>query len=222
VRISSDQRIAGIPAVRVRKLLRRVAPLGGVSAPVIAEWLGEADQARVRAIIGRLVRDGYLEPAGDRRIGIWMGEQPWWRSTMRGNALSLASAAPPLTRAVADRHVASPIDRARAINESQEYLYWVDSLAGFGSYLNAAVERLGDLDVAVQLSPRSEGEAFHQRCREHSTRSGRSFHTYVDFLAWPQTEVLMRLKNRSRVISLHDAKQDDVVRTAVRRAIYQR
>jgi len=52
--------------------------------------------------------------------------------------------------------------------------------------------------------------------------SGRNFSTYLDSLVWPQTEVLMRLKNRSRVISLHDAKQDDVVRTAVRKAIYQR
>jgi predicted nucleotidyltransferase len=202
--------------------LRRMAHLAGVSAPVIAGWLGETDPAKVDAIISKLVQDGYLEPTNERGMGISIGEQPWWRNTIRGNALSLASAAPPLTRPVADRHVAALVDRARAMNESQEYLYWVESVAVFGSYLDSSVERLGDVDVAFQLSPRSEGEEFHERCRERSAKSGRNFSTYLDFLVWPQTEVLMRLKNRSRVISLHDAKTDDVVRTAALRTIYHR
>jgi len=222
VRISSGQLIAGLPAITVRKLLRRVAPLAGVSAPVIADWLGETDPAKVDAIIGKLVQDGYLERTNGRGTGIWRGDRPWWRNTIRGNALSLASAARPFTRAVADRHIAALVERARAINKSQEYLFWVESVAVFGSYLDSSVERLGDLDVAVQLSPRSGGQEFQERCRERSAMSGRNFSTYLDSLVWPQTEVLMRLKNRSRVISLHDAKQDDVVRTAVRKAIYQR
>jgi hypothetical protein len=51
----------------------------------------------------------------------------------------------------------------------------------------------------------SDGRAFGEACQAHARgaeRNGRRFSNFIDFLAWPETEVRRFLKGR-RKISLH-------------------
>lgn len=77
---------------------------------------------------------------------------------------------------------------------------------GFGSFLTD-VPRLGDVDVAVQLDTKlpNDGhrvERYRAHCRQ-AALDGRRFPSYRDRLGWPEREVLLHLKSRSRGLSLH-------------------
>jgi len=66
-----------------------------------------------------------------------------------GNALAQASFGKPIIRATAARHLAQVIERARGYNADRGRLLTISQIAVFGSYLDPAAERLGDLDLAV-------------------------------------------------------------------------
>ncbi|MDQ6613288.1 MAG: hypothetical protein M3083_00595, partial [Actinomycetota bacterium] len=127
------------------------------------------------------------------------------RTTVAGNALAMATARKPVLRRSADQAVVDLVARAKAINDDDGYLFWVDWLELFGSYLNPDVERLGDVDVYYRLARRYEGDEYtvmaRQRCRQ-AEHSGRSFPTFTAELLWPETEVMRALLGRSAIISL--------------------
>lgn len=96
------------------------------------------------------------------------------------------------------------IKRVQLVNSNRNYLYSVRRFAVFGSFLQDG-DRLGDVDVAVDLNSRvvfdrehKWVELFQQRARD----SGRSFSSFEEELFWPRREVLLALKSRKRSISI--------------------
>jgi hypothetical protein len=89
-------------------------------------------------------------------------------------------------------------------------VYRVQSAVLFGSMLSS-MERLGDVDIAIELQPKVTGDTqLRQRCdaRRHAAEErGRSFRTSFDWAMWPRFEILLRLKARSRSLSLHEFDQ---------------
>ena len=75
----------------------------------------------------------------------------------------------------------------------------------------SCVFRLGDVDVAVDLRPIiSDSAKFKQQCdrRRHlAEKRGRAFPSVFEWATWPQKEVVLRLKARSRSLSLHEFDQ---------------
>lgn len=178
-----------------------------------SEWSVEYAAARLRVprrraanVIEQLIDMGYVEAArsdgGDRR----------YKRSVAGSTLAQASAAQPLRRITAERTLADLLARVRRINEDDYYLYRVKKVVVFGSYLTAT-ERLNDVDVAVELVHRWQDLGKHQALRDarvrEALRSGRRFGNISEELSWPQTEVLLALKARSRAISLHPT--DDAI-----------
>ena len=93
------------------------------------------------------------------------------------------------------------VSRAEAINSNPKYLYSVCSIVVFGSYLKEN-DRLGDLDVAIELSPRIHDA--DERTKAHlryARESGRRFSNFTDEPYWAEAEVYQVLKARRRTVS---------------------
>ncbi len=188
-----------------------------------SEWSVEYAAARLRVsrrraanVIKELIELGYVKDATTK------GERRYKRS-LAGSTLAQASAAQPLQRATAERKLSDFLGRVRRINEDDYYLYRVKKVLIFGSYLTAA-ERINDIDVAVDLVHRWQDPDKHTtlhdaRIRE-ATRSGRRFGNISEEVSWPETEVLLALKARSRAISLHPT-EDAILKRADSKVVFE-
>jgi predicted nucleotidyltransferase len=126
-------------------------------------------------------------------------------------------------RETAERHHEEFLERVRELNADDGYLYRCVRVVVFGSYLDPDAARLSDVDLAIELAPRYEGEEFDRRYDEriqHALARGRRFSNIVEQAAWPQNEVRRFLKAGSRVISLEDTR-DKVLERVDHEEIYR-
>ncbi|MGN6741571.1 hypothetical protein [Dyella sp.] len=190
--------IAGVPAMDLRKALRKLGKWGAWDVASLAEALG-IDEASAAEALSALVAEGYVEVS--QQSGC-----PYYATTVKGNALALASSRKPIKRAAADRIVQEAIARVEAINASPEFAYGIRKLIVFGSYLTDQAE-LGDVDLALELVPRfndtdQQTEIEHHRVEE-ARRSGKRLRSFMDRLAWPMEEIFQIVKGGRVAISLH-------------------
>lgn len=117
----------------------------------------------------------------------------------------MASFGKAITRATAERLLTGLIDRATTWNTDQGRLISIEQLVVFGSYLDPAADRLGDLDIAATLArwpPGADTQDWVKRSRAHGRTSGRTFATFVDEMYWPEDDAQMMLRNRSAAINI--------------------
>jgi hypothetical protein len=162
-------------------------------------------QKHARRLVYSLGRLGYVEVVRQQRPGTW-------RNTMAGNALANATAAPPISRPVADRLLKEFLVRVRTVNGDPSWLYRVGKVVVFGSYLSNQ-QWVGDIDLAIQLDRRPEfaknwPEALLARA-EAAANQGRRFHGFLERLSWPETEVSRYLRGGGRGLSLHDWTKEE-------------
>jgi hypothetical protein len=78
----------------------------------------------------------------------------------------------------------------------------------FGSTLDPDVQRLSDVDVAVELTPKEadydRARALNRRRVEDLGTEGRQFRNFLEMELWWHRETFQFLKGRSRVIALAD------------------
>ncbi|UKA73458.1 hypothetical protein [Arthrobacter sp. FW306-06-A] len=193
MRLVTTDVIAGLPAPAAREFLRRIR-----FADFDEEWalflLSSLGASGPHSTLLGFEDAGYIE-----RAEYSHGSQRWWRSTTLGNALAMASFGKPITRKTADRLVAELIERAKAYNADPTKPCFVQRLRIFGSYLDTAVDPLGDVDVELVLGQRTTDP---QEILRYGTASGRSFSTFTDHLLWPGREAVLILKNRSTAINI--------------------
>lgn len=188
-------------------MLRRVDAWDSFDVETVREVAPMSRNAAKR-LLADLGAAGYVESAmaRDRRA-------PVWKLTIRGRALSMASAARPIRRATADRLLREFLDRVDAVNADAGLGYRVTEVAVFGSYLGSD-STLGDVDIGVRLESRlSPGvdPVAHGAARvDIAKQSGRVFRSWFDELTWSYKEVWLRLKSRSHGLSLHDLDKDGI------------
>ena len=133
-----------------------------------------------------------------------------FQATNYGRALANASAAKPIYRKTGDRVLEQFLERVHTVKATSKYLYCIETVVLFGSMLSD-VERLGDVDVAIDLQPKvTEETSFQEWCmarRRVAAAEGRSFSTTFEWATWPKLEILLLLKARSRSLSLHEFQQ---------------
>jgi predicted nucleotidyltransferase len=110
--------------------------------------------------------DGFLERMSEREwheehvvvqgtetpLDEWdLSESPAWSTTIKGNALAMASAAGPVLRKTAERLLAEFLDRVKEVRESDTYLYRVKRVILFGSMLDQDRSHVNDIDLVVEL-----------------------------------------------------------------------
>jgi predicted nucleotidyltransferase len=211
--IDPDGEICGVNSIALRDAMRRLPD------DWTADWLSRRLGLSNRA--GQRVAAAMLDEGLAEEVGRESGDVQY-HSTIAGNALANASAAPPLHRVTAKRAVVKLLERVERINTDDHYLYKVDRIRVFGSYLGTA-ERLNDVDLVVELSAKIEDtqelkRLTRQRVQE-AEAGGRKFGHYLDEWGWPETEVWLFLKARSRTLALHTS-DDGILDLVETRQLY--
>jgi hypothetical protein len=192
--------IAGESAMRIRDILRRS------HGAFREDWLRNrlrCDARRAREIAKAMEVAGYVqrdEEREDRNDSAF----PWYAVTDTGRDITRASAATRIKKDTAAAQLADFMKRVHMVNASPRYLYSVKHVAVFGSFLERR-ERLGDVDVAVDLKSRiaiDRRSNWVEIFRQHAWDSGRTFSTWDGEVDWPRREVLLVLKSRKRSISI--------------------
>jgi predicted nucleotidyltransferase len=208
--ITSDQNIAGHPAMKVRLLLRYVQMYDGVATKFIASVMDITD-SQARRLGKNLEQMGFIvKVSREERKKLTEGpgtRYTWYRSTEHGLSLAFASAAPRIKRSTAEALISGFIDRVRQANEAEGYCYWITAVVLYGSALSGRQD-LGDVDLAIHLTPRiDDSKAFLKLTQakiQEAYDSGRKFRNLTEEVWFPRNEIRMFLKNRKRAISIHE------------------
>jgi predicted nucleotidyltransferase len=198
VYIDPESDLCGVNAVKLRDAVRRLPDDWTV------DWLGVRlglSQPATNSVIAAMMEHGFAEATGRMDDG-----KPEYRNTIAGNALANASAAPPVRRETAERAVVDLLNRVQHVNRDGHFLYKVDRIRVFGSYLGSA-QRLNDVDLVVEISAKLDDWQEMKRLTtlrvKEAEAAGRTFAHYLDEWGWPETEVWLYLKARSRTLALH-------------------
>ena len=179
----------------------------------VAQRMG-LSQPRSRRLLARLQTIGLIEEAP--RASRPRDRRTLFRLTAAGSRLVAASGARPVHRATAVKRLGEFLTRVKEVNRSAYWLYHVKEVRIFGSILSPK-ERVGDVDLAIELQSRiiDPEERLEQEARRtlQAIRAGRRLASISDQVLWPRVEVLLFLKSRSRVLSLHE--MDDLERLGV-------
>jgi predicted nucleotidyltransferase len=207
MRIRPTDILFGLPALELRRLLQRVDAWDSFDMETVREVAPMSRNAAKR-LLADLGVAGYVEYAVARD-----SRGPAWQLSIRGRALSMASAARPIRRATADRLLYEFLDRVDAVNADACLGYRVTEVVVFGSYLGSD-STLGDVDVGVRLesrlSPNVDPVAHGAARVDLAKKCGRVFRSWFDELTWSYKEVWLRLKWRSRGLSRHDLDKDGI------------
>lgn len=193
MRIAKTDLIAGLPASAARQFLRRVKNDEFEEAWALS-LLDTPDIDKPSTTLGLFKAQGYIERTGNPD-----GRYLWWRTTILGNALAMASFGRPISRRTAERLVAEMLERARDYNSDSSKPYYVQRLRIFGSYLDKTIDPLGDVDVELVIGHRVTDP---QALLQYAADSRRKFQTFMDQLMWPQKEIVQILRNRSASINI--------------------
>lgn len=201
MRIDPRATLYGFPSIEVRDFVKRYS-YSRWTLDDIEDWF-DIDESNSQQLVEALESAGYIEQ--DPR------DCDWWIVTEDGLRLAAARATKPINRSTADRHFAAFLERVEQANSDMPFAYRVRRALVFGSYLDPSIQKLSDLDLAVELIRRhsdseKQGELNDDRVRV-AIDEGRSFHSTLEQIAWPQIEVMKFLKARSNTISLHPVSE---------------
>jgi predicted nucleotidyltransferase len=190
MRLNKNSTVCGLPAHHAREIMR----LFNSAKPqrFLQQWADDADALATAFADEGWFQFKFRDAEGDAG----------WETTTRGNALAQASFRRAITRRTAERHLKAVVQRASDYNEDPGYLFSIEQVIVFGSYLQPDVAELGDLDIAITTRDRNETPERAQRALEYAAASGRSFGAFVDRLSWAETELTQILRNRTSSISV--------------------
>lgn len=214
MRISSADTIAGQPALAIRELLKKTQTYVGTLSYLAYQL--QVDQKTAWEIFNNLCAEGYIEPVETPDNAD--ENDTYWKNTLNGNSLAMATARKPITRQTAERLLNEFLQRVKEINACVDYAYYVKQVVVFGSYLSDS-PNLGDIDLALWIEHRYSD--MRERSHNHSQRinlalqNGRKFKTFWAEFCWPRTEVMRFLRNRSPFISIHDLKDEGILSTSI-------
>jgi hypothetical protein len=197
------QLIAGIPAIMIRNALRRARHHEAFTHGFFVEEC-KVSERKAREIVKVLFKDNFLEIVESPR---WerAKRSRWYKLTSEGFKLSNATGLQRMPRAKAEQMLAAFLKRVQEVNNSQEYCYFIDTVIVSGSYTRGE-STLGDLDIFYGLKPRfnqSDQERAKKQRINIAFERGRRFSNIVEELYWPEHEIGLHLKSRTRGLSLH-------------------
>ena len=198
MRINKNTTLCGYPIIQIRDLLRNVKPDDFSKDDVL--YLMNISQTEVNRLI-KLLENEKLIKKGEYKFN-----KQFWKVTLKGSTLSLASASKPIRRKTAEKHIGKFLQRVIEVNSNNYYLYKVIKVIVFGSYLSN-IDLLTDIDIAVEIKSKindiEERIEIEQERTHNAANEGRQFINILDRVFWPQREIFLFLKSRLRAISLH-------------------
>ena len=212
--------IARISALAIRNMLR------GVNELVCAEYVAQRCRVplrRAKQIVNTLVSGGYLEfdkrykeltnPYVPGKEKPRYRHVPYYKLTAQGVKLAQASAFSKMPPGRAEPILAGLLRRVAEVNATPHYLFRIPTVIVYGSYVRGEAF-LSDIDIAIDLEPKwerasKEFEVQSKKRVDVAQTKGRRFSNMVEHLYWPEREVMLHLKARTRGLSLHS--MDDFV-----------
>ena len=210
MRIDPKGTIGGYPALLVRRALRQL--------DLHVDWdLGrlEAITGEGRGLVKALATAGLVEPT----------RKGFWSITRAGKALSSATAAPRVKRVTAERALGEFLGRVDFVNRRPVFLAKVVEVVLFGSMLKPEVDRVSDVDIAVEIVPKESNperaRAINERRVLELELPGRRFRGFLDRELFWYWEAFRYLKGGSRVISLANLKAEgEIVLAGAHQVLY--
>jgi len=195
--IDAKATIGQYPALLVRATLRDLRTRLQWGLAELEEAAG-LTSGNGRALLKVLRSEGLIEANGHGA----------WEVTQAGRTLCSATAAQRIARTTAEKALQQFLGRVERVNSDPYFLGKVTRVVLFGSMLKPEIERLSDVDVAVEVAPK---EADRNRARvknyervERLAAQGRRFRNFLEQEGCWYWEVFGYLKGHSRVIALAD------------------
>ena len=112
------------------------------------------------------------------------------------------------------------MQREEEINNNDYYLYRVSKILLFGSYIKEDAVDFGDIafELERKVNDVDEFKKLNSEFFEKAQDEGKLFSSYIEKLFYSETVVILKLKNRSRYISLH--RDDDILKVTKTKQIY--
>lgn len=204
MRIDPHGMIGGYPAPVVRKLIRRLSAL---------MFWNEADVRKAAAVsfreAGALLTVLHRQRLVERNRG---ENRSTWHVTQLGQTFASATMAKPITRRTAERALSEFLERVRRVNGDACFLAKVTKVILFGSMLRDGLDRLSDVDVAVQLDPKEldqeRARVLNKKRVAEFERKGHRFSNFLERELYWHREAFHFLKGRSRSIALVDYNEE--------------
>lgn len=197
VRIDPKATISGWPTLTVRGILRSLRGRSPWTLPDL-EAAAELPPGGGRRLVKVLRTEGYIERSG--RVA--------WDLAQAGIRYSVATAAKPVTRATAEQALAQFLDRVQRVDEDPYFLAKAIRVVLYGSMLKPDVQRLSDVDLAVQLVPKEadpeRAQVLNKERVEDLAARGHEFRNILEVAHCWYRETFKFLQSRSRVVSLAD------------------
>ena len=192
LQIGKGEHISGVRLTLVRDCFRHIVAWHRHSFELsqLQEHLS-LSETRAVALAEELIVHGYIA----------RGRNQGYTFTDKGEELVRASASGKIKRRTAESALQGLLKRAKEYNADASKILTIDAIAVFGSFLSDKAQ-LGDLDVAVKWLDRVADDDRAERAHAYAERSGRQFSNFVEFLAWPETELFQILKARKRTIRI--------------------
>ena len=204
MRIDPKGTMHGYPLLYVRKLVRVLNNYLSWNLKTVQAVLS-VGPTKARKIVEALDAAGLSKPCRGKTFKAWT-------TTQAAQTLASATAAKSITRQTAERVLAGFLARVDRVNSDDRFLAKVTRVIVFGSYLRAGVDRLSDVDIAVELAPkerrRNDFRELNYRRVAQAESKGHRFSGILDRELWWRSETFRFLKGRSRSISLVDYKRE--------------
>jgi len=198
MKLPPEKEIAGFSLTAVRSFLRRRS--GDYWRVAVAARILKTTEECATKLVDELRRKGYVEIASEMPAGTW-------RNTMAGNALAMASRTKQISRREGGERLAEFLARVEAVNADESFPHRVGKVVVFGSYLGDK-DPIGDVDLAVRFDRRPRYAANWPETlmayAEREQQTGRRFGSFLNALAWAETEMKRILRGGVRALSLHD------------------
>ncbi len=199
--------IAGIPAVIVRRAMRIACEQEAFTHILFTEEC-KVSIRKAREMVTGLLEENFLELT-DRPKWAKRSRAQWYKTTPKGLKLSNATGLPRIPRSKGEAMLANFLKRVEEVNAHPDYIYRVTTVIVSGSYARHECT-LGDLDVFYGLEARFADSDRDRACQnriEIAHAKGRRFSNIVEELYWPENEVRLHLKARTRGLSLHSLNE---------------
>jgi predicted nucleotidyltransferase len=215
MRIEKNEKIGNIPMVKIRDYFKCLRP-ASISKEGLRKYFGLNFQD-CDLLINELLQNGFIVLADETL------QDDEYQLTTKGQALCAARCVSPMNKEKADKVFNEFMQRVEEINNNDYYLFKVEKLLLFGSYLNPENSDYGDIDIAFELKRKIKDYAEHEKVNkkrvQEAWEKGKVFSSFIDELGYSELEVILKLKNRCRYLSLHPMT-DEILEIAEHKQIY--
>lgn len=102
------------------------------------------------------------------------------------------------------------IQKIKEVNENEKFVYRVTKAVLFGSYINSTKEKIGDLDIAIYIELKNKSRLEYEQNIERA-KIALSEIPYVWKLVYGKEEVFKYIKDKKKVLQLHDGSKIDKI-----------